>query len=227
MSGKTFQDGVNFFAGLFFKKFSGGCNWIYFRFVQRFITAIAADHSLEGSMKEIEVPTEHLHEHMERHAEESKERWILGVALSSAFLAAFAAGASLMASHSVNEAVIGQIKAAETWNYYQAKGIKAIVLASKIELLKGFHKPVAKGDLERVKQYTEEQSKISEQAKEDGKSAAAKLSEYKGLANGATLFQISIAVGAIAALTRRKPFWYVSLGFGGVGVVLFGMGLLG
>jgi len=176
--------------------------------------------------EEMEVPTEHLHEHMEHHAHEAGEKWVMGVALSSAFLAAFAAVASLMAGHSVNEAVLLQIKAADQWNYYQAKGIKAAVLGSKIELLDGMKKSVSKSDLEKVKQYKDDQEGIKEKADEFEKEAEHLLGKYKGLAGSVTLFQIAIAVGAISALTRKKPFWFVSLGFGGVGVVLFLMGLI-
>ncbi|HXL72153.1 MAG TPA: DUF4337 family protein, partial [bacterium] len=91
-------------------------------------------------MEDIEVPTEHLHEHMEHGVEESKEKWVLGVALSSAFLAALAAVSSLMAGFHANEAMIDRIKSSDQWSYYQAKGIKSAVLSTKIELLKSFKK---------------------------------------------------------------------------------------
>jgi hypothetical protein len=42
-------------------------------------------------MEQPEVPTEHLHEQMEHHAKHGGERWVLGVALSCALLAALAA----------------------------------------------------------------------------------------------------------------------------------------
>jgi hypothetical protein len=48
----------------------------------------------------------------------------------------------------------------------------------------------------------------------------------KLLAKCVTLFQIAIAIGAIAVLTRKRPFWYVSLLFGTGGVVLLVMGLM-
>jgi uncharacterized membrane protein YhaH (DUF805 family) len=32
-----------------------------------------------------------------------------------------------------------------------------------------------------------------------------------------TMFQIAIAVAAISALTKRRPFWIVSLVFGAIG----------
>jgi len=146
--------------------------------------------------EEIEVPTEHLHEHMEHSAEETGQRWVLGVALSSALLAGFAAVAALLAGHNANEAMLDQIKASDQWNYYQAKGIKAAVLNSKIELLRGEHH------------------------------TPSKLKHHENLAFAVTFFQVAIAVGAISALARRRAFWLVSLGFGVVGLVFLSLGLL-
>jgi len=175
--------------------------------------------------EEIEVPTEHLHEHMEHNAEESGQKWVMGVALSSAFLAAFAAVAALMAGFHANEAMIDRIKSSDQWNYYQAKGIKAAVLGSKLELLAGLHREISKEDLEKVKQYKDDQDKISEEAKKDEESSEGHLKHHETLAHSVTLFQVAIAVGAISALTRRKAFWYVSLGFGAVGLAFFVTGL--
>jgi hypothetical protein len=45
-------------------------------------------------------------------------------------------------------------------------------------------------------------------------------------ARGVTLFQIAIAIGAIAALTSRRRFWLVSLVFGAVGIVFLVQGLM-
>src|SRR6201987_1388105 len=101
-------------------------------------------------MEEPEVPTEHLHEHIHEHAEHSTERWILGVALSSALLAAFAAVASLMAGHNANEAVIAQIESSDQWSYYQSKSIKEAQLAGKLDLLAALDKPVADADKSNV-----------------------------------------------------------------------------
>jgi hypothetical protein len=175
--------------------------------------------------EEIEVPTEHLHEHMEHSAEESGAKWILGVALSSALLAGFAAVAALLAGHNANEAMLDQIKASDQWNYYQAKGIKAAVLNSKIELLKGEHHAASKDDLDKVEQYKDDQEKIMEDAKGFEESSEAKLKHHENLAFSVTFFQVAIAVGAISALARRKTFWLVSLGFGAVGLVFLGLGL--
>ena len=176
--------------------------------------------------EEIEVPTEHLHEHMEHHAHESGEKWVMGVALSSALLAAFAAVAALMAGFHANEAMIDRIKSSDQWSYYQSKGIKAGVLGSKIELLNALKKPILRTDLEKAKQYKEDQEKISEEAKKFEEESEAHLKHHETLAHSVTFFQVAIAVGAIAVLTRRRPFWFVSLGFGAIGVAFFTLGLM-
>jgi len=174
--------------------------------------------------EEIEVPTEHLHEAMEEGAEESKEKWILGVALSSALLAGFAAVAALSAGHNANEAMLDQIKASDSWNYYQAKGIKSMVLESKLELLKAQHHAVSKDDTAKVAEYKDDQEKISEEAKQDEESSESHLKHHENLAFSVTFFQVAIVVGAISALARRRAFWFVSLCFGAVGIVFLVMG---
>lgn len=178
-------------------------------------------------MEEIEVPTEHLHEHIEHEVEESGEKWILGVALSSAFLAALAAVSSLMAGFHANEAMMDRIKSSDQWNYYQAKGIKSAVLSTKIELLKSFKKSVSEQDEQKIEQYKEDQDKISVDAKKFEDDSEDHLKHHETLAHSVTLFQVATPVGAIAALTRRKIFWFVSMGFGAVGLVFFVMGFLG
>ncbi|HUO58271.1 MAG TPA: DUF4337 domain-containing protein [bacterium] len=176
--------------------------------------------------EEIEVPTEHLHEHMEHHAHESGEKWVMGVALSSALLAAFAAVAALLAGFHANEAMIDRIKSSDQWSYYQAKGIKAAILGSKIETLNVLKKPVLNSDLEKARQYKDDQEKISEEAKKFEEESEGHLRHHETLAHSVTFFQVAIAVGAIAALTRRKPFWFLSMGFGAIGVVFFTMGFM-
>ena len=177
-------------------------------------------------MEEIEVPTEHLHEHMEHNAEESKETWVMGVALTSAFLAALAAVSSLMAGFHANEAMIQRIKSSDQWSYYQAKGIKSAVLSTKIELLKSFKKSVSEQDEKKIEQYKEDQEKITEEAKKFEEESEDHLKHHETLAHSVTLFQVAIAVGAIAALTRKKMFWFVSMGFGAIGLVFFVLGFL-
>ena len=169
--------------------------------------------------EEIEVPTEKLHESIQEEAEKRKEKWVLLVALSTAILAVFAALSSLMAGHHANEALIEQIQASDQWAYYQAKGIKASLLESKIEIFSALGKQAAAKDEEKFKDYKKEQKEIEENAKEKEKSSTTHLKAHNILARAVTVFQIAIAVAAISVLTRRKWLWYGSCFLGLMGLI--------
>ncbi len=177
-------------------------------------------------MEDPEVPTEHLHEAMEHRAGHGKAPWTLGVALSSALLAGLAAVCSLLAGHHSNEAMIEQIRSSDKWAYYQAKGIKAAVLGSKLELLEAEGRPVAPRDRQKMLDYKKEQDDIAAEAAAGERAAEGHLKRHVVFARAVTLFQIAIAIGAIAALTNRRLFWHVSLAFGLVGILFLAQGWL-
>src|ERR1051326_534632 len=180
-------------------------------------------------MEEPEVPTEHLHEQLHEHAHGAaapKVRWVMGVALSSALLAGVAAVAALLAGHHANEAMIEQLRASDQWNYYQAKGVKANVLASKLELLAALDKPSSDKDEAKLAQYKKEQEEIKATAEELEKSSHHRLQAHLIYARAVTLFQVAIAVGAISVLTHKRLFWFVRLGFGLVGLAFLAQGIL-
>jgi hypothetical protein len=169
-------------------------------------------------MEDPDVPTEHLHEEIHHHAEHSREGWVIGVALSSALLAGFAAVSSLMAGHHANEAMLAQIESSDQWSYYQAKGIKETALSSKAEILEALGKPGSPADKEKVAQYEREKGEITKKADELEKEAQVHLRTHEVLASSVTMFQIAIAVGAIAVLIRRRGFWLASLVVGVIGI---------
>ena len=173
----------------------------------------------------LELPTDKLHETIHEQTEKSAEQWILRVALTTALLAVLAALTALLAGHHANEAVIEQIHSADQWAFFQAKGIKAAVLESKMELLAGLGKDVSAKDKEKAVEYKKEQKDIEEAAREKERSSSAHLATYKVLARGVTLFQIAIAMSAISVLTRRKWLWYISGVLGLAGTVFLIQGL--
>jgi hypothetical protein len=177
-------------------------------------------------MEAPEVPLEQTQEHIHEHAHHSKVSWILGVALTSALLAAFAAVSSLLAGHHANEAMMEQMQASDQWAYYQAKGIKAGVLAAKVDLLHALGKEISTGDEEKIKQYKDDQDKIQEDAKHQQEMSESHLHTHVVLARSVTMFQVAIAISAIAILTKRKRFWYVGIAFGVVGIAFFIQGFL-
>lgn len=172
-------------------------------------------------MEEQEVPLEHLHEQMEHHAKHGAAFWTLGVALSSALLAALAAVGSLQAGHHANEAMMAQISAADQWNYYQAKGIKESLLKSRIDILEALGKSAPAADQAKLEGYKTDKEKIQTQAEEKEKEAGHELKTHQIFARSVTLFQIAISLGAISVLTKRPKFWLVSLGLGITGLVYF------
>jgi Domain of unknown function (DUF4337) len=177
-------------------------------------------------VEEIEVPLEDAQESTMHHAAHSHERWISWVALSSALLAAAAAITSLLAGHDANEAMIEQIQASNHWSYYQAKSIKASVATTKIDLFSAVGKPVAAADQKKLDGYHRQMAEIQGQAEERQQSAEAHMLRHQVYARGVTMFQVAIAVAAISALTRKRRFWLVGLGFGAVGAAFLVQGLL-
>ena len=175
--------------------------------------------------EEIEVPTEHLHEKMEEEAEH-KGGWFSRVAVSSALLAVAAAISALMAGHHANEAMLEQMQATDQWAFYQAKGIKASVLESRIELLEALGKSSSADDHARVKKYSDDQKEIEGKGHDLEESSEQHMQRHGQLARAVTIFQIAIAMGAIAVLAKRTKLWFLSLALGVSGVVFLVLGLV-
>jgi len=81
--------------------------------------------------------------------------------------------------------------------------------------------------------YASEQHAIEEAAREkererDEKSAEADhlLARHRRFANSVALIQVSIALGAVAALTRNRAIWLGSITLGAVGAVIFFLTLI-
>ena len=171
-------------------------------------------------MEDIEVPTEHLHETIHEHVKESGESgWFKYVAISTAFMAVFAAISGLMAGHYSNEALIEQIKASDQWAYYQAKGIKSEIKALQMKEEKVDQQAA-------INKYKEEQAAIKEKAEEAEKSSGFHLAKHVLLAEAVTLFQVAIAISAISILTRKKPLWLGSLVITAAGLFFFIWGFM-
>ncbi|HJV66483.1 MAG TPA: DUF4337 domain-containing protein [Geomonas sp.] len=185
----------------------------------------------EGPEVELEKQHETIHEELEKEG----GSFLKQISLTTAILAVLAALASLQAGTTVNmalalktEAVQLQSQASDQWSYYQAKGIKSAVQeASRTAWLAVGKEPPASYQQER-KRYQDEQAEISNKAREKEKRRDEKMREsehllhkHHGFAKAVTLFQVSIALGAVAALTRSRYVWFGSLLAGAAGIVLF------
>jgi hypothetical protein len=186
-----------------------------------------------------EIETEKLHETIHEELEREGGGFLRNIALTTALLAALAAIASLRAGGTVNEALRLetaatrlQAEASDQWAYYQAKGLKgAVAGAARAAWLAAGKEPPEEHGANRER-YEEEQKEIQDKARELEKERDAKEHEAEHLmhlhhrfAEGVALFQVAIALGAIAALTRKKLVWLGSLALGAVGLVFFAMAL--
>jgi Domain of unknown function (DUF4337) len=178
--------------------------------------------------EEIEVPTEHLHETIHEAAEGHHHLagFNMQVALSTAVLAVVAALAALFAGHAANEAVLEQIKASDTWSHYQSKSIKDTVLSSKMALLVALGKTIEGKDAQKQVEYQHDMDKIKEEAEAKEAESAQHMHRHVILSRGVTLFQIAIALSAIAVLTKKRALWLGSLALGLIGAFFFVGGLL-
>ena len=176
-------------------------------------------------MEELEDPTERLKETMEA-AEEKREKWTLYVALSTAIIAVLAAIAGLLGNHHANEAMLEQIKSSDRWAYYQSKSIKSEITASTTQILAAIGKPVPPENAQKAKHYEDDKARIKQDADEAEKSSQSHMRQHIVFSRAVTIFQIAIAVSAIAILTRKKMMWYISILLSVAGSIFLVMGFL-
>ena len=188
-----------------------------------------------------EVETEKLHEAIHEELEREGGAFLRNVALTTALLAALAAISSLRAGGTVNEALRLetaatrlQAEASDQWAYYQAKGVKgAVAEATRAAWLAAGKEPPG-GQGAKQDRYLEEQKEIQDRAHELEAERDAKEREAEHLmhlhhrsAAGVALLQVAIALGAVAALTRRRAAWLFSLAVGLAGVGFSAVAMLG
>jgi Domain of unknown function (DUF4337) len=174
------------------------------------------------------------------HHEEKKASWITLLSLSTAIIAVLAAVAALesgsMANDSIvekNDSILNQSKANDQWAYFQAKGIKSVIYSSQAEVAATTNPEAAAKLNAEAKHEKDDQAESMKKAQEfekgvedSDKESEHSLHIHHLFAKAVTIFQVAIALAAIAALTRKKMMWYVSLATGLVGVWFFVQGFL-
>lgn len=188
-----------------------------------------------------EVDTDKLRETIDEEIEREGGTLLRTIALTTAILAALAAVASLEAGGTVNEALALkteatrlQAEASDQWAYYQAKGLKATVTEASRNTWIALDKTPPEELAKNQERYAEDQRKSSDKAKEleherDEKSSEADhlMHRHHYFAQSVALLQVSIALGAVAALTRRRAVWVGSLLLGVLGAGVCGWGFFG
>ena len=123
-----------------------------------------------------------------------------------------------------NDAAIKKTEAANQWAYYQAKSSKQNLSELALEVVPEARRAFYE---EEVKRYKAEKAEIKAQAERlDAESLAfdeksdAQLHEHHRWAQATTVLQVSIALAAIALLTRRKWLVWGVYGLGAAGAVI-------
>ncbi len=174
---------------------------------------------------------EHL-EHAVEHSTEHGQGWRRYLALSTALIAVCAAIASLLSGQYANEAILEKnnailstSRATDIWNLYQSKGLKK-------NLDDAFFRQYHDSSLAKeAYRYHLQQDSIAlaarafeQKTKEADTRSDLLMEHHHKLAIAVTLFQIAIALSAIAALLSQKFVWYGSLALAVAGAVLLVVG---
>ncbi len=169
-------------------------------------------------------------------AEEKKEPWLNYLALTTVVFAVCATLSTLKGGGYGSKAMLSQAQASDQWAYYQAKSVKGYVYdlqKEKFEMDAKAVKPGMSRTLgaeyqkkidaygDKVRKYEEEKADIMKkaQALETTRDEAQKHAGAFGLA--AMFLQIAILLSSIAALMKKKYFWYLGIASGVIGVGYF------
>ena len=128
-----------------------------------------------------------------------------------------------------NNAAIKKTEASNQWNYYQSKSSKQNMAELAIVLVADDRKPQYQQEVDRYKKEKAEIKIAAEKLEADStewdKQSDAQLHLHHRWAQATTALQISIALAAIALLTRRTWLGFGVLGVAGLGLALGGMAM--
>jgi hypothetical protein len=184
---------------------------------------------MSGSGFHVHGPHDHEVEHAAHHG--SKDGFAGTIAVMTAILATIGAlfsymGGATQANAGLykNNAAIKKTEASNQWNYYQAKSSKQNLAELALALVPEDRKATYKDEVERYKKEKAEikvgAEKLEAEAKAWDEQSDQQMHQHHRWAQATTALQISIALAAIALLTRRKWLEYGMFGVAGIGVVL-------
>jgi hypothetical protein len=165
-------------------------------------------------------------------ADEKKEPWLNYLALTTVIFAVCATLSTLKGGGFSTKSVMSQSQASDQWSYFQAKSIKGYLYElqkEKLELdLKNLkvgpraeYEKKIDGYSQKIKKYDEEKLEIKKKAEEleTRRDDSQKHSGAFGMA--AMFLQIAILLSSIAALMKKKLFWFIGMGAGCFGLLYF------
>jgi hypothetical protein len=172
------------------------------------------------------------HDHELEHAAQHEPKGLAGqlavitavLATVGAFFAYMGGATQANAGLYKNNAAIKKTEAANQWNYYQAKSGKQNLAELALALVAEDRKPRY---LEEIERYKKEKAEIKDKAEaleqessDWDRRSDEQLHLHHRWAQATTALQISIALAAIALLTKKRWMEGATLAAGGIGIAL-------
>ena len=178
------------------------------------------------------------HDHELEHAGQADPGGLGGkLAVVTAILATVGAMFSYMGGNTQanaglykNDAAIKKTEAANQWSLYQSKSNKQNMAELAVALVSDDKKPKYQQEVERYKSEKGEiklaAEKLEKKSTDFDEMSEAQMHQHHRWAQATTALQVSIALAAIALLTKKRWMAYATLALGAVGFVVGGLAAL-
>jgi hypothetical protein len=177
-------------------------------------------------------PHDHELEHAIEHASEGAGGAMINqIAMFTAVIATVGAifsymGGATQANAGLykNNAAIKKTEASNQWNYFQAKSTKQSLAEVSRDLSPADRQPTYQAKMDRYekekKEIETEARKLEAQATEWDERSEVQMHQHHRWAQATTALQVSIALAAIALLTRKKWLEWGMFGVGAIGIAV-------
>ncbi len=194
---------------------------------------------MAGGSFHVHGPHDHEIEHARQHAAAEQgsrqdARMTNRIALFTALIASVGVvlsylGGTTQANATLykNNAAISKTEAANQWSYFQAKSTKQSLAEAALDAAPADRRAFYQGKIDRYEQEKNEIKAVAEkfeaQSKDWDRRSDAQIHQHHRWAQATTVLQVSIALAAIALVTRKKSLEWAMYGVSAVGL---GVGVL-
>ncbi len=184
---------------------------------------------MSGHGFHVHGPHDHELEHAAQHGD--KDSLASQIAVTTAIVATVGALFSYMAGATQanaglfkNNAAIKKTEASNQWNYYQAKSSKQNLSELALALVATERQPQYRQEVERYRKEKAEIKLAADRLEAEARSwderSDAQMHQHHRWAQSTTALQVSIALAAMALLTRRKWLEWGMFAMAGIGLAL-------
>ena len=192
---------------------------------------------MSGQGFHVHGPHDHELEHAAQGGHNSGGGMIAQIAVVTAIIATVGAlfsymGGATQANAGLykNNAAIKKTEAANQWSYFQSKSTKQSLAEFARDLAPLDKRDAYQGKIERYEKEKNEiklgAEKLEAESTTWDKTSDEQMHQHHRWAQATTVLQVSIALAAIALLTRKRWLEYAMFALAGVGVVIGGLAAL-